>query len=758
MAHWHGQFIAHPQACDEGDPAPYFRRRFALRPGFVKATLDITALGLVEPLLNGARVGDELLMPGWTSYRDRLMVSRFDVTDQLRAGDNVLGVIVGEGWAVGALTWSKSNHHYADRPALWAQLAIDYDDRTEWICTEPTAAPAKDSDWLVGFGGVRANGLYDGEVFDASLEPAHWATIDFQPDQAWGMAIRYDWPLESLELANKPPVKRMGGLPVKAISWSPYGCPVLDFGQNMSGWLKMRLPASKRGLDITIRYAEALKPNGALERDTNRSAKAMDRYISPAGPTSEWEPHFTSHGFRYAELEGWPGTPDPAGFEAQVIHSDLEVTGWFDCSDPLVNRLHQNTVWSMRSNFVSLPTDCPQRDERLGWTGDLNVFIATACHLMNVDAFVRSWLCDLMIEQGHCGNMPRSAPLVDPRPSEPTALWGDAIINVPWTLYRESGDDQVLRSCWSSMRAYIDEVESRLDERGLWSSGFQYGDWGDPDAPPREPGAAKTDRYLVAQAFLARSCAQMVAIAELIDDQEAAQRYGELNSRVRLAFQEAYVSERGIVAGDTATGYALAICFGLLSPEQADYAGRRLSLIAAANDYAISTGFAGTPFIHDALTRTGHVDAAYRILLSPACPSFLYPVRMGATTTWERWDAIRPDGRLNETGMTSLNHYAFGAVNDWLHRVVAGLSDHGPGWRTITIAPRLGGGLTKASSSHLTPQGLVAVAWQINDGQISVDVIVPDDCRAEIILPNHPEGLRVNQGPGEYHWSYPLAL
>jgi len=752
MPDWQAQFISHTAPCSEQDPAVYFRKVFTVEPGLRGATLYVTGLGIVEPYLNGSRLGDEMLIPGWTAYHERLLVTELDLTGLVHEGANALGAIVGEGWAVGALMWSKANHHYADRPALYMQLELEYPDRTEVVVTEPSSAPAKDSDWRVGFGAVLANGLYDGETYDARLEPQGWATAEFERE--WTPAMRYDWPIGSLRLTTVPPIRRIETLPVAAITTSPAGYPVIDFGQNISGWVHIAIDNPKRGQDIIIRHAEALKPDGSLERETNRTARATDRYIARGDIREEWEPRFTIHGFRYIEVEGWKSDPTPDNFYAVVVHTDMERRGWFESSDPMLDRLHDNAVWSMRDNFVGIPTDCPQRDERLGWTGDLNAFIPAATYLYDVEAVVDSWLTDLMIEQSKVGNMPRSAPLIDPRPSQPTALWGDAIVNIPWVLYQEYGDLGELRRCWPTMVSFVDEVETLLDDRGLWSSGFQYGDWCDPDAPPRDPGAGKTDKYLIAQAYYARTTAQMVQIARLLGEDDG--KYMSLDARVRDAFRREYVSEKGIVRGETSTGYALAICFGLLTPEQADYAGKRLNCLMSGRHYTISSGFAGTPFIADALTLTGHLDGAYQLLMQTECPSFLYPVTMGATTTWERWDAILPDGTLHRTGMTSLNHYALGSVVDWVHRTVGGLTSAEPGWTKLIIAPQPGGGLTHARTSHITPLGLASVSWQIGDGTLTLTTIVPEGATAQVRLPAHPDSLVDTVGPGEHQWSYTM--
>jgi alpha-L-rhamnosidase len=714
--------------------------------------LYVTALGLVETQINGSRVGDAVLSPGWTAYRERLLVWEYDVSALVQEGTNVLGAILGEGWAVGPLGSRMVRQHYADRPALFAQLELTYDDHQDLVVTAPSSAPKRAQDWQVGSGGVRANGLYAGETFDARLEVPNWATPDFKPTN-WGPAIRYDWPVDCLELASVPPVRRIEELrPVKIIT-GPAGYPIIDFGQNIAGWVRLNLVAPKRGRDIIIRHAQGLTPDRTLEREPNRGAKATDRYIAAGQPQETWEPRFTYHGFRYIEVEGWHANPRPEDFTAIVIHSDMTRHGWFESSNPALDRLHANTVWSMRSNFVSIPTDSPERNERLGWTGDLNLFVPTATYLYDVRAVIESWLTDLMIERARVGNTPRTAPLVDPRPPRLTALWGDALVNVAWTLYQEYGDPEILRRCWAAMVSYVDEVAGLLDGDGLWRSGFQYGDWGDPDSPTRDPLNGRTDKYLIAQAFYTRTTAQVAQIAELLGE-PGAEHYRDLNSLVKAGFQARYVSGRGIVEGETPTGYALAICLGLLSGEQQAYAGKRLNSILAGRDYTAAAGFAGTPFLADALTQTGHLAGAYKLFLQTKYASFGYPVTMGATTIWERWDTIRPDGTLNRHGLTSLNHYALGAITDWLHRIVGGLTLVEPGWTQFRIAPQVGGSLTHARTTHQTPHGPAMVSWRLADNEMTLEVNVPEGTTATVHLPLHPEHEPHLVTPGHHQWSY----
>ncbi len=740
---WQAQFVGGDRPSEPGDPALYLRREFEVGDGLVRATLRATALGLVEPRLNGAKVGDEELAPGWTSYKHRLHVSSYDVTALLHAGTNALGAIVGEGWAVGPLTWHQVRHQYADRPAVLLQLELDYPDCTEIVGTDAT--------WRLGSGAVRENGLYAGEAYDARLEN-DWDSPGFD-DSIWATSTPYDWDLTTLVDTGAPPIRRTEELPAVTITRSQAGHHIVDFGQNLSGWVRLTV-TGEAGTTLTVRHAEILKPDGELERETNRTAEATDRYTLRGGGPETWEPRFTFHGFRYAEIEGWPGELSPADVTAVVVHTDLTRTGWFETSNPLLNQLHSNTTWSMRDNWVGVPTDCPQRDERLGWTGDLNAFTPTAMFLYDVKDHLASWLRDLAAEQAASGNVPWVVPDVLSHPSPPTALWSDIAVSLPWNLYQEYGDVELLRTAYPSMRAFITQVEALLDEHGLWSLGFQFGDWLDPDAPPDNAAGGKTDAHLVGSAYLCRTTRELAETAALLGETDDAVRFSALADRVRSAFRREYVTEVGRVVNETATAYALAIQFGVLDEDQRRTAGGRLAEIVTKAGYTISTGFAGTPLVTDALSTTGHLGVAYRLLLQEKCPSFLYPVTQGATTIWERWDAVLPDGSVNATGMTSLNHYALGAVADWMHRVIGGLQRVEPGWRRIRVAPQPGGDLTSARTTHDTPLGRAVVAWQLQAGGMSIDVTIPDGATAEVVLPFHPESLTAEVGAGTHSWRY----
>jgi len=742
---WNGTFISAAKPNDEGTPAVYFRKSFVVEPGLRRAVLEITGLGIVEPYVNGGRVGDDVLSPGWTSYRHRLDVASYDVTELLNPGENAVGAIVGEGWASGRIGYEGKRHHYTDRAALYAQLTLEYFDGRTIVTT--------DTDFRVGTGAVRANSIYDGETYNAAREVRGWSEAGFD-DSGWTTASVFEWSLDALQRPVAPPIRRVEELAPVRILTTPGGRTLVDFGQVLTGWVRITV-TGEAGRTVTLRHAELLTPEGEPEYETLRTAQATDRYLlEGSGEPETWEPRFTFHGFRYTEVNGWPGELTADDIRAVVVHSDMVRTGWFTTSDERLDRLHENVLWSMRGNFVGVPTDCPQRDERLGWTGDLNAFAPTAAFLYDVRGVLGSWLRDLAAEQQEKGFVPWVVPDVLSHPSAPTALWSDVAVSLPWALYQEYGDLEILRGSYSSMRAFIAQVEGLLDDNGLWSVGYQFGDWLDPDAPADDASGGKTDRHLVASAYLFKTTCELARTALLLGETEDAERFDRLHRRVTKAFHREYVAPSGRLVGESATAYALAIAFGILEGEQRTRAGQRLAELVAKAGYRISTGFAGTPHVADALTQTGHLDAAYLLLTETELPSFLYPVTIGATTIWERWDSVRPDGTLNSTGMTSLNHYALGAVASWLHRVVGGIARTTPGYKSMEIAPRPGGGLTSAHTIHDTVHGRVEVEWRIHQGVLALNVTIPEGTSARVALPLHPDEAVEQISGGQHTWRY----
>jgi alpha-L-rhamnosidase len=752
---WSAQFITPSWEEDRSraQPVPLVRREFDVYEQVSQARLYITALGVYEAHLNGQVVGDEVLAPGWTSYPSRLLYQTFDVTPLLRPGRNALGALLGDGWYRGRLGFNGGRRNiYGARLALLAQLEIRYaDGRIERVVT--------DKSWLATTGPILASDLYDGESYDARLECPGWSSPGYD-DHAWTHVQTIERDLSTLAAPSGPPVRRTEVRAPVAVFTSPGGHTLLDFGQNLVGRLRLTV-RGEAGQTITLRHAEVLE-HGELGTRPLRTARATDRYTLRGGDEETWEPRFTFHGFRYAEVEGWPGELRVNDILAVVCHSDLERTGWFECSDPLLNRLHENVVWSMRGNFVSLPTDCPQRDERLGWTGDIQVFAPTASFLYASAGFLASWLADVAAEQGQDGIVPYVVPNILPNrlPGDiggttvPAAAWGDAAVLVPWTLYQRYGDRGILETQFESMCAWVDLIARLAGDRLLWDQGFQFGDWLDPNAPPERPAAALTAPAIVATAYFAHSASILGQIALLLGKQAEAAHYLELAARVRKAFAAEYVTPAGRVLSDSATAYALALQFDLLAAEQRQHAGEHLVHLVRENGYHISTGFVGTPLICDALSSIGAYETAFRLLNQRACPSWLYPVTMGATTIWERWDSMLPDGSINPGEMTSFNHYAFGAVADWMQRVIAGLAPAAPGYRRLAIQPHPGGGLTYARASLRTPYGLAESSWTLEEGKMTLTVILPPNTTASVTLPGTQETL-YEVGSGTHTWSYP---
>ena len=728
---------------DDFEGAPLLRREFTLEAGHGSvrhATLHATAHGVFEAFLNGQRVSADVLAPGWTSYEWRLRYASHDVTDLLQP-TSVLGIALGNGWFRGRLGWTGDGAYYGNELGAFAQLEIDFDDGHRQVVVT-------DESWAAGPSAVVTNDLYDGQTIDARRHSDVWLQPGLDGEDWTGVHLG-ELDLARLTPYMGPPVRRQEELAPVSIWTSPSGKTLVDFGQNLVGWIRVRVKGPE-GSRIRLRHAEVLEHEELGVRPL-RTAKATDELIL-SGAADGFEPTFTFHGFRYAEVEGWPGgiealQADPGALTAVVVHSELRRTGTFECSDEMLNQLHRNVVWGLRGNFLDVPTDCPQRDERLGWTGDIAVFAPSATYLFDVDDFLRNWLQDLAAEQQAAEN--RVPPVVPdvlkymPRPKDwpspdSTAIWSDAAVWVPWSLWWAYGDLRVLRDQFDSMAGHVRRVESLLSPEGLWNAGFQFGDWLDPTAPPEEPFLSRADDGVVATACLYRDAHILRDTAKLLEKDEEAEHFAGLADRTRAAFNEHYVQADGTIHSDAETTYALAIVFGLLDAEAEQLAGQRLAELVAESGWHIRTGFAGTPFVCHALTKTGHLNDAYRLLLQRECPSWLYPVTMGATTIWERWDSMLPDGTINPGEMTSFNHYAFGAVAHWMHQAIGGLSPLAPGYAKVLIAPQPGGGLTWARTSLETRHGLVSVAWRQAD-KLTLDVELPDQVTAVIRLPDGSE-------------------
>lgn len=715
-------------------PVVRFATTVAIPPNLVAARLRLTAHGVVTAAIDGVDVGDEVLAPGWTAYRSRLVVRTHDVTSHLRSGTAVeLALTVAPGWFSGRFGLWGGARQYGDHVGALAQLELRRADGSVDVVGTDESWTATSTPYLLAE-------LYDGETFDANL-PATGAPAPVRLVADFDPGVLCAPPVPPVRRLHRfAPVERRGA--------------IVDFGQNLVGWVRIVLHDVAAGTQVVLRHAEVLGPDGDLFTAPLRTARATDTYVAAGAAEEVYEPRFTFHGFRYAEITGVD--QDHVTVEAVAIHTDLEQTGTFSCSEPLLERLHENVVWGLRGNFVSVPTDCPQRDERLGWTGDAQVFAPTASFLYDCEGFWRNWLADLAAEQAEDGGVPNVVPEL-PTAVGPAAGWGDACTVVPWTTYVASGDPTVLHEFLPAMERWVDFVWSRLDAQHRWVQDFQFGDWLDPDAPSSRPWAAKAAPALVATAYAAHSAHLLAQAAAVVGDEALARRAGERFAVLR----DAWWAHDGAAAATTQTGAALALAFDLSPAGVRARLGDALAgLVADAGDH-LATGFLGTPLLLPALSATGHLDRAYAVLLQRTSPSWLYQVLAGATTIWERWDALRPDGSVvldalgrdggddtsGAMSMVSFNHYAYGAVADWLHTTVAGLKPDpdDPGYHHVIIEPQPGGGLTRAAASINSRYGRTAVAWELRAGVLHAEVDLPPNTSATVRLPGRPE-VKVGSG------------
>jgi len=729
---WDAAWIAHPDPDRHAQPA-VLRHEFAAR-GVVRATLYATAVGSYQADINGVDLDDHVFKPGWTPFDKRTVHDTTDVTALIREGGNSLTFRLAGTWATERFGFRQNARaRYGEQPRLAAQLLLEHADGSSvWIRTGPA--------WHGASSPITESGLYEGEHHDARLaNAAQWRPV----------RVVEPGPIPDARIS--PPVRRIEERAVEAVLPSPEGSILLDFGQNLVGRLRIRV-RGPRGTTVTLRHAEVLE-DGRLGTRPLRRALSTDSYTLAGSGEEVWEPEFTFHGFRYAEIVGWPGAFDPNDVTAIVLHSDMTRTGWFQTSHPLLQKLHENVVWSLRGNFLSIPTDCPQRDERLGWTGDIQVFAPTAGFLYDVRGFLDSWLRDLALEQDADGTVPFVVPDVLGL-SRPAAAWGDAAVIVPDVLERLYGDRETLARQYPSARAWVDLCLRLAGPRRIWEGDFQFGDWLDPTAPPDRPGHAMTATGLVATAVLAHSSRLLARAAALLEHTEDAAAYRRAADEVRRAFVDEYVTPAGRMVSDTPTAYALGLVFDLLPKASRAAASERLAELVRENGYRIATGFVGTPLILDALTSTGHDAAAARLLLEIGCPSWLYPVTMGATTIWERWDSMLPDGSINPGDMTSFNHYALGAVADWMHRELGGLTVLEPGARRVRIAPRALPGIDDAAVALDSASGRIEVAWVRAGDSIRVRATIPSGVDAEAHTAGGPRPL----GVGIHEWALPSPM
>ncbi|WP_182982747.1 alpha-L-rhamnosidase [Sphingobacterium sp. UME9] len=738
---WSAQWIT-VSGKDTSSRSPLFRKEFSLKKKIKSAMAYITAKGLYEAKLNGARISDTYFAPGWTSYKNQLQYQVYDVTALLRVGSNVLGASLGNGWYKGRIGFGNQHNFYGDTRGLLLQLEVEYTDGTkETINT--------DENWKYTYGPIMASDIYDGEIYDARMEITGWDNIDFKEDINWKNVNVMNKGTEKLIAMSGPPVRKHEQFKALSIFKTPKGETVVDFGQNLVGWVILKAQGPT-GTKITLSHAEVLTKEGNFYTTNLRSAKAQDSYILKGGAEQVFEPHFTFQGFRYVKVEGYPGELKSDDLTAVALYSDMATTGKFTTSNPLINQLQHNIQWGQKGNFVDVPTDCPQRDERLGWTGDAQAFANTAAYNMDVAGFFTKWLKDVKADQQPSGLIPHVVPNVLGINDGASAGWADVATIIPWDMYRAYGDRRILETQYESMQKWVGYITS-VAKNNLWNSGFHFGDWlfyrPNDDNDGR---AAVTDKYLIAQTFYAHSTQLLINAAEVLGKKEDVAKYTALLSNIKAAFAKEYMTPTGRLVSGTQTAYVLALQFDMLPEELRSACADRL--VANIRDYGnhLTTGFLGTPYICHVLTRFGHNDVAYDLLMQESYPSWLYPVKMGATTIWERWDGIKPDGSFQTPDMNSYNHYAYGAIGDWMYRTIAGINSaaDAPGYKSIVIAPKPGGKLTQASAELETVYGTVKSAWVLENNLLKLDVTVPANTRAKIVLVDSSHEI----GSGTYHF------
>jgi alpha-L-rhamnosidase len=752
---------------------PMYRKAFSLNKKVVSAKVFVTSRGLYEIQINGKRMGDSYLNPGWTSYSKHLQYQTYDVSNLLEKGKNAIGVLVGSGWYRTHLTGEpKKTNIFGKETALLFQMVVKYADGTQ-------ETVVSDASWKTSKSHILYSEIYNGEIQDARLEQKGYSSASFNDDK-WTSVVLKDFPIHYITSAINEPVRKHETLkPVKVLT-SPKGETILDFGQNLAGWVVVKIQGTS-GNKIKLSHLEMLDKSGVPYFENLRTAKAQATYTLSGNGIETFEPHFTTFGFRYVKVEGITGKIDPNNFIAVALYSDIKKTGSFETSNASINQLQSNIQWSQKGNFLDIPTDCPQRDERLGWTGDAEVFSRTASYNFNVNQFFSKWLIDVAADQGKDGSVPFVIPNiflpeVGFNLPESAAGWADASLIIPYNMYVTYGDKELVERQYPSMKAYLNHIR-KIAKNDLWNTGWQFGDWLSyrVDDSNDEIGmkSAITDNYLVAQCFYVYNVQIMIKTATLLGRTEDVNEYQTLLERVKKQFQNEFMTASGRLISETQTAYILALQFDVLPEKLRPQAVERLVKNIESYNFHLTTGFLGTPFLNPVLTRFGRNDVAYKLLLQDTYPSWLYPIKVhGATTIWERWDSKKPDGSFQDPSMTSFNHYAYGAVGDWMYRTIVGIDTDeadGAGYKEITIKPQFGGDLAYAKGSLETNYGLLSSAWKIENDKFIFDVEIPVNTTAIIEFPTEnietiteskmnlkAKSKSARFGSGKYHFEMQL--
>jgi alpha-L-rhamnosidase len=755
---------------DSSPPAQYYRNEFATKKKVKAARVYVTSLGLYELFLNGAKVGDQLFTPGWTSFNKRLQYQTYDVTSMIQQ-NNAIGAILGDGWYRGNIGWQDQRNYYGNQLALLVQLKIDYTDGT-------SETIGSDKSWLTSTGPIVESDIYNGELYDARLEMDGWANTDFDASK-WESVGILNKPKNNLIAPQSVPVKAVERIkPIELIE-TPNGEMVFDLGQNMVGWIQIKMKG-KKGEKVILKFAEVLDKEGNFYTDNLRSAKVTDTYIFKGDDEEIYEPKFTFHGFRFLKLEGLKEAPALEDITGVVIYSDMRPTGSFVCSDDLINQLQHNIQWGQKGNFLDVPTDCPQRDERLGWTGDAQVFAPTAAYNFDVAAFYTKWMKDLAADQLPNGKVPHVIPDVLKGGGGSTA-WADAAVIIPWATYLAYGDKRILEEQYESMKKWVGFMQDQAGDDFLWLGGTHFGDWLAFATTRSDYPGATTEKDLIATAYYSYSSGLLAKIAEITGNSADAKKYATLSENIKKAFVKEFVTSSGRLVSHTQTAYCLAIGFDLLPDDLIPAAAKYLADDVTKMKH-LTTGFVGTPLLCKTLSDQGYDDLAFMLLNRKDYPGGLYPVTQGATTIWERWDGQKPDGTFQSVGMNSFNHYAYGAIGEWLYTYVAGIQidNDNPGYKHFFLAPHPGGGLTNVNATFESIHGEIKSAWKIDGENMVYEVEVPANTTATVILPTASiahitinaaslkddkskgaqqvgKAVQLNLGSGNYSFNYPVT-
>jgi len=735
---WQAKWVGHPDTETMLEPSQellattqYLRKAFSIKGKVKQARLYITSKGLFKPYLNGSEVaGEDVMTPGWTPYAKRIESLTYDITDHLVQGDNVIAASLAGGWYAGRVSDFMDREHKL--PArLLAQLEITYvDGNTQTVMT--------DGSWLVSQQGpIRFVSIYDGEKYDQDYQMPGWNSVDFKPKNWQYATVNQLDAGVAITPKRHAPVRITQQMPVKQIVSIKDGVVIFDFGQNMVGVPKLNIPV-KAGQEVKVRFAEALH-KGEFYTENYRSAKSTNYYLPNVTAEIEYTPTFTYHGYRYIEVSGFDTshTPKESWATALIQHSDVDIHASFESSHAKLNKLSENIVWGMRSNFYDIPLDCPQRDERLGWTGDAQVFVTPSMYMADVYGFWSAWLQSVREEQGPDGKIPLYIPFVE-WINFASSGWGDAVTIIPWELYMVTGDESILADNYEMMKGWLNFHEKK--SKGLISNMTTFGDWLQPFPSNLKDGEngnrGNTDFNLIGTAYFARSVELTIRAAKALNKQQDIESLTALHGEIKQAFLQRFFDEelnvkQGIA---TQTTYLLGLAYELFPTEKRGIGVEKLIQLIDEADSHLRTGFLGTPLLTQVLQDAGRSDLIYDLLFKETYPSWFYSINNGATTTWERWNSYSIEEGFNPQGMNSLNHYAYGTVSRWFYEGILGITPAEPGFKRIHIEPQFGDKLTQAKGGYTTPQGEVTVDWQINTGRLTMEVSIPKNSIADLIL------------------------